>query len=92
MHWKAKTSSNRPLHSFGGQVFLQVFDRQGVGFGAVVRLLVIRVVKQRSGPGAHVVRRLHATQLRRQNLRQDQLVQAVQIVSMHENLNIKHIK
>lgn len=92
---KKKTYKNDkyiPFHGFGGQIFLQVFDRQGIGFRAVVRLLVICVVKQRPGPGAHIVRRQHPTQLRRQNLRQDQLVQAVQIVSMHENLNIQQRK
>lgn len=63
-----------PLHRFRGKIFLQVFDGQGVGLGAVVSILIVRVVEQRPGPGTHVVRRQHATQFRWQNLRQNQLV------------------
>lgn len=75
-----------PLHGFGRQVFLQVFDRQGVGLGAVLSLLIIGVVQEGAGPGAHVVGGHHPTQFRGQDLRVHELVKAVQVVPMHEDL------
>ena len=79
-----------PLHGFWGQVFLQVslqvLYRQGVGLRAVVGLLVVGVVQQRSCPRAHVVGRHHAPELGRQDLGVDQLVEAVQVVAVHEDL------
>ncbi len=79
-----------PLHGFWGQVFLQVslqvLYRQGVGLRTVVGFLVVGVVQQRSRPRAHIVRRHHPAKLRRQDLRMDQLVEAVQVVAMHEDL------
>lgn len=79
-----------PLHGFWGQVLLQVslqvLYRQGVGLRTVVGLLVVGVVQQRSRPRAHIVRRHHPAELRRQDLRMDQLVEAVQVVAVHEDL------
>ena len=80
-----------PLHSLWGQVFLQVLlqvlDRECVGLGAVVCLLVVGVVQEGAGPGAHVVGRHHPPQLRREDLRVDELVEAVEVVAMHEDLS-----
>lgn len=79
-------SLDGPLHGSGRQVFLQVFDRQGVGLGAVLCLLVIGMLQKGAGPGAHVVGGHHPTQLRGQDLRVHELVKAVQVVPMHEDL------
>lgn len=82
--------TNGPLHGLWRQVFLQVslqvLHRQGVGLGTVVRVLVVGVVQERARPRAHVVGRHHPAELGRQDLRMEQLVEAVQVVAVHEDL------
>lgn len=79
-----------PLHSLWGQVFLQVLlqvlDRQSVGLGAVVGLLVVGVVQECASPRAHVVGWHHATQLRGEDLGVNEQVEAVEIVAVHKDL------
>lgn len=85
---EVNSTFNSPFHGFGREVLFYILCRSVVGVCIAFTVVIVFMVKQCSCPCPHVIGGQHSPKLWRQDLGVDELMQAVEVVTMQEYLYV----